>query len=383
MQTMPLSPSEVLVQLETYLTQDPGNESLRAEAFEVAMRGGLRDRAETHLTEGSRSGRDALAWGLRRAQWLMSVHSWDKARVLLESLRREATAPPALVACVLHDSAYVALRTGDFASGLEILQPCVEADVPSPAVQALWLRLLHRSDRLDEALRVAATWSRSGRLSPVAAGPAALVSMDCGDIESCKRWSEAALDVEPEQLEALVARASVALAEQSAEQARQLLQVALRQNPHDGRARSAMAFADLLDRRLVDARAQFELALQSMPEHIGTWHGLAWTALLLDDNQQAGAAFEHALELDRNFAESHGGIAVVLARTGHRPEAAAAIERALRLDRHCMSAHYAQAVLDNKTQDARAMEALARRLLSLRTTAGARLAEDARRPNRD
>jgi len=87
------SPQDLLAQLERFLEQDPGNDGLRAEAFDTALRGGLRERAEAHLRAGLDSGRGALAWQLRHAHRLMAGHDWQGTKSVLAALHDEPQAP--------------------------------------------------------------------------------------------------------------------------------------------------------------------------------------------------------------------------------------------------------------------------------------------------
>lgn len=359
-----------LAQLEGFLAQDPDNDGLRAEAFQTALRLGERDRAQDHLRVGLSSGVNPLAWRLHQAHWLMAAHDWEAARKELSSLEVEAGAPAELVACAIQDQAQIALRQRDAEHGLSLLarvmpNPLTEAPV-DPAMQVLWLRLMHHANKLDEAMAAARKWAQARALSVDAAGVASLMALDAEDAVLSRAWADAALAQQPRQMEALVARASIALAEQAPQKSKDLLTVALQLNPDDGRALSTWAFAEMLAGELSQARQTFSRALHNMPEHIGTWHGLGWAALMQDDLPAARAAFDQSLALDRNFAESHGGLASVLARSGDRGGAQAAIEIALRLDRTCLSAHYARAVLDGTANDAQALQKLALRLMAAR-----------------
>jgi len=362
--------TDPLALLEDYLEQDPRNDALRAEAFETALRIGRWQRAQVHLEAGLAASATALPWRLRQAHLLMAMHDWPASEQLLEELLASPDISSSLDLACRCDLALIALRTGRPDHGLERLAPCANGDEPAhPAVQALWLRLKHHADLVDEMLTDARGWEQAGQLDPEAAGVASLAALDAEDLAACDAWSRKALGSNPRQLEALVSQGSLALARQAANDATGWLDRALAVHPQDGRALTAMGFARMLAGQLNSARTAFEKALAAMPEHIGTWHGLGWTALFDNDLPSARAAFQKALDLDRNFGESHGGMAVVLARSGEREAAEAAIAVALRLDRLGLSAHYAQAVLDGQANDAQALQRLAMRLLSARRTA--------------
>jgi tetratricopeptide (TPR) repeat protein len=348
-----------LDQLERYLEIDPGNDTLRVSAFETALRGGRLDRAKAHLDVAFRDQAASPAWGLRRAHWLIASRDWTAARAQLQALRQLADAPPSLIECAFHDEALVALLTGEFDRGIELLEPLAAGPACPPALQALWLRLLHRVNRLDEAFAAAKGWDEQAVATAEARAVASLVALDSGDLLASKRWSDAAFAQQSQALEAIVARASVAMGEQEPQRAMQLLAPAMQRHPNDGRVRSAMAFTLLLQGQLEDASREFQAAVALMPSHVGTWHGQGWCELLQRRYASALDAFERALALDRNFAETHGGLAVVHARRGDRDAAMQAIERAMRLNKHGFAARYAQAVLEGKADDADAMRALA------------------------
>jgi Tfp pilus assembly protein PilF len=358
--------SDVITQLENFLRSDPQNDTLRAEVFETSLRAGDLARAEKHLREALSAHELDWGWRLRRAHLLMARHRWLEAAGALDELRQHPDAPARLVETATLDAAQVELQRGDAPAGIALLRPLVDShpnEAPDPALQVLWLRLLHHGDALQQALDWATSLTRKGHLAPAAAGVASLAALDLGDLATCRRWAEVALQQPGVHMEALVARASLALAEEDTPAAVAWLNAALQHNPGDGRARSAFAFAELQAGRLDQSRREFEIAVSQLSAHIGTWHGLGWACLLQGDLPAARKAFETALNMDRNFAESHGGLAVVQAREGKVGEATASIDRAMRLDRSCLSAHYAKALLDGTAHDVRQLQWLARQLL--------------------
>ena len=363
-------PLDRLDRLEAYLRDDPQNLVLLADAFETALRAGAVERAEFHLRHGLALKQDAEAWAAREAHWLLAQHRFAEARAGLLRLQAPRDQPLERQALVAHDLAYIDLREGRHAEGAAALQPWLEradlAGAPRAAIQALWLRLMHRSGQLDEALQWARTRIEQGTLAPEALGVASLMALDGEDVVASHQWAESALRQHGVCSEALVARASTALAQRDGRTARELLGHALARNPQDGRTLSALGFCELLERRWEPARAAFEQALAAMPEHIGTWHGLGWTALSAGDTAGARRAFEAALALDRNFAESHGALAVVQALGGETEAARGSIERALRLNPESLAPRSAQAVIDGEASDLAALRRRARRALGSR-----------------
>jgi tetratricopeptide (TPR) repeat protein len=374
-----------LDRLEGFLQVDPGNPALRVDAFETALRCKEWDRASAHLRQGQSQPGEALSWALKEGDFWLAQKRYEDARGVLQGLAGIEAPPPGFADVVLHNLAYIDFCERRFDTCIARLAPRMEpADMQpvaagtagpapvrvdsatEPALQQLWLRALHHAGDLDRASQWVRWAEQAGQLDARAAGVASLIALDNNSVDMAQRWSLAALASRQPQdrpVEALVTQASIALAGQDAQAARQLADAALRFNPDDGRAWSARAFADLLAGELPTAQAHFKRALATMPSHIGTWHGQAWTQLLMQDLAAAQASFEHALSLDRNFAESHGGLAVALVLSGQEAAAREHIERAMRLDRSNLSGQYAQALLSGEARNAAAVQRLAKRLL--------------------
>jgi Flp pilus assembly protein TadD len=373
--------AERLERLENYLREDPENPALLADVCEAAIAAARHDRALTILDLAQRLGLDPGEWTFRRARLSIARRDLQQAASLLEGLLETAGDHPA----VTHDLAYVRFLQGDLTGCRALLQPWLERmSGGAPAamdaghlqpLQALWLRTMHRADSLDEGWAWAEAARAAGTLQPAAQGVASLMAIDLDRFEAARDLSDAALAVLPVQLEALVARATVAMAEGDNGGARVLLQRALQINPEDGRTGSALGFASLQARDIPLAQAQLERAVITMPSHIGTWHALGWARLLQENRAGALEAFRRALELDRNFAESHGALGLVLAFSGEVDQARHHIDVAGRLDPNNVTGRYARAVLQGEAGDAERLAALAGRLLDRPGFLGAKLSE--------
>jgi tetratricopeptide (TPR) repeat protein len=231
------------------------------------------------------------------------------------------------------------------------------------ALQLLWLRATHALGLVQEARAWLGQAAPAGELPPALAAAASLLAVDADDFAAAKSLADAALAALPGQPEALVARATVALAEGDAAAARDLLLPALERNAEDGRTWATLGLASLQAQELVAAQRQLERAVALMPDHVGSWHALGWTRLLRHDLAGAGQAFEQALALDRNFAESHGGVGLVLALRGEHAAARRHLALAARLDPRNVTGGYAQALLAGEASDAQRLQQLAARLL--------------------
>lgn len=358
--------------LDRYLKTDPENDTLLMDAFAVALGLSEWDCAADYLRRGQSLQSQPLQWALRSTELSLAQKQWAKARAELLSLADLPNVPPGFGLTVAHNLGLVAIVEGDFARCVSHLASYLEAGmeaspVPSAATQQLWLRALHRTGELGRACQWALKVEATHGLSPQVASVASLIALDASEIASAQRWSTLALQQLTDQdrpLEALVTKASLALAVNNAADGQKFVLAALKISPSDGRAWSVQAFVQLLTGQFVLARQSFANALATMPQHIGTWHGQGWTEIQLGDLDAALVSFETALALDRNFAESHGGLAVVFALQGNTLQANEQIELAERLDRSNVTGRYARSILSGEAKDAEAMQRLAQRLLS-------------------
>jgi Flp pilus assembly protein TadD len=367
-----------LARLERYLQEDPANDELLADACETALAAGMYQRALEHAANAEALTLDPPVWRFRRARICIAMRDLPQARTLLEAIHLENAKP-----VVAHDLAYVAFLAGDLARCRAVLAPWllphVEGTEPSAtrreALQVLWLRTLHREGALREGVDWALAEEAAARLQPSASGVASLLALDADDLDGAERFADAALPTRPQQPEALVARACVALARRGTADARRLLARALEVNAEDGRTWSAAGLASLQAGELARAQSEFESAVQWIPKHVGTWHALGWSRLFQGDRDGALQAFEQALSLDRNFAESHGGVGLLLAMAGRMEDAEHHLEVAARLDPLNVTGRFAHAWLAGKASDGAQLQRLARGLLDRPGFGGRRLAD--------
>lgn len=365
-----------LHRLETFLAQDPDNQSLQSAVFEAALRFAEWDKARAQIDTGLQKSPDALVWKMREGDLLLAQKRFAEAREALEAIGLEG-APSKVSDVVLHNIAYSYLCEQNFAQAIAILEPRMteleqasDSSIPDEEAQVglykLWLRSLHFSGDVERACAWAKAMDDTAKLSPRVAGIASLVALDASDAILAKKWARTALEAETkdsEKPEALVTWASLLLGNQDVSGAQQFAHRALEMNPREGRAWSVIGFAQLLAGALQDAQKTFATALESIPGHVGTWHGLGWAQLTAGAHEAALATFQHALALDRNFAESHGAMAVALIYGGDQATAKEHADRAQGLDKTSLSGHYARALLKGEVRDRQALQRLAKRLL--------------------
>lgn len=375
-----------LARLEGYLLEDPANPALLADVCEAAISAGQHERALALVDRAERLDLNPAEWTFRRARLNIARRDLPEAERLLLALQTREGGHPVIA----HDLAHIAFLQGRWASARSVVAPWLERPTIEPealqALQVLWLRATHRMKAVQEGWAWVLRQLAANRLQPRAQGIASLLAIDAEHFAQARDLADRALACDPDLPEALVARASVALADDQTELAFRLLRRALQLQPDDGRAWSAMAFASLQARDFVSAEAQFRRALAStMSEHIGSWHGLGWTCLLRGDRAGARIAFERALALDRNFSETHGAIGLLLVLEGRREQAQHHLRVADRLDPCNVTGRFAQALASGELRDPGQIGELAKRLLSRPGLFGGTLADAvlSRLQNRD
>lgn len=176
-------------------------------------------------------------------------------------------------------------------------------------------------------------------------GVLAIMHLDIGDMNLADKYSHSALEINPEQFEALLTKTSIGCIYHDFANVSTYLDQLLVQQPCNGRVLSLKGQSQLYSKDINAAIDTLLLATKYMPEHIGTWHLLGWAYFVIENIEQAKFTFEHALMLDRNFAESHGSLACVYANQQNTNEANNSITLALKLDKRSFSARFAQALL--------------------------------------
>lgn len=352
-----------LARLKRYLAADPGNWGLRAEVFDAALAAGDVATAQEQVEHARSVLPDDAGWAHRRGVLALHERRYEEAQAAFEALLARGQRDPV----VRYNLGYALFAQGRADAASETLGSLLEEPEPTgDLARVYWLRCQHRLLRMEEALAAFGAWAARAPLPADAWGVASLIAFDEGHLDDARSWAARALDARPDQLEALAARGSLALADTDAPGALVWFGRALRVNPGDGRSWSGLAFAKMLGLELPAALEAFAKAVAAMPGHIGTWLGYGWCRLHSNDVEGARAAFASALDLDRNFGESHGAMAVALARLGQAEEARRESELALRLDPNGLSARYAEAVTSGEVADAEAFLRLSRRLLSQR-----------------
>lgn len=212
--------------------------------------------------------------------------------------------------------------------------------------QVLVARALYHKGELSKALALVTSLDL-----PEAVGLAAMLYYDCNELDKANHCADMVLSHSDNQMDALLAKASILVNRQQMDEANGFIDRALVLQPHSGRALSVKGQIQFFNTQLDDATETFEQAVKYMPDHIGTWHLLGWCHFVSQRIDLAQQAFEQAMNLDRNFADSHGAIAAVLAVKGELAAAANEAKVALRLNPASYAGLYASAMIAHHSGD--------------------------------
>jgi Flp pilus assembly protein TadD len=347
-----------LQQLEQLLAQDPDNDLLQSDVYQLALESGDHARAQAIVDKAHAAKPSSVEWRFKRAALCIRQRRLDEAAALLLALDAEVPGN----AAILHNRAFVLFLQGAYEACADMLRARVSAPANGvSALQALWLRTLHHLGQLDQA------WSWiEGQHDVVAdngelAGIASLIAVDMGRFDIAQEMALRVLQAHARQFEALLAGASVALIHHEPGPAHRLLDVALDVNPQDPRAWSTRGFALMLESNGVDAQRAFETALENAPAHTDSWRGLAWSRVLQQDLEGAEKAFLQALALAPDLANAAGGMAVIEARRDAAANARSWIAKAKALDAADLAAQFAESMLSGDVTDLQQAQRLAER----------------------
>jgi tetratricopeptide (TPR) repeat protein len=346
--------------LEQMLAQDPGNDLLQADVYQLALDSGDHARAQAVVEAALAANPSSVDWRFKLASICITQRRLEEAGALLLAL--DADLPGN--AAILHNRAFVLFLQGKYGACADMLRarvsaPSKEANIS--ALQALWLRALHHLGQLEQAWAWVEDQEEAVGNNGELAGIASLIAVDIGRFDIAQVMALQVLQANARQFEALLAGASVALVHHEAAAAHRLLDVALEVQPNDPRAWSTRAFAQMLESNWAGARKTFETTLEIAPDHADSWRGLAWNCLLQQDLDAAERAFHQALALAPDLANAAGGLAVVEARRNAIDNSLSWIAKAKALDSEDLAAKFAESLLSGEVTDLQQAQRLAER----------------------
>lgn len=330
-----------LARLVTFLGHDPTNLTLLADALRLAIDLGdvvhgqqLIDHMKTQVIEEPNVCALAAHVCLQAGQYAAAGVYGDKA--IAGGIEHPA---------VIFNTAQGHFYSGDYAA-TDVLLSRLSHESQSPApLLMMHARALHQLEETEQAEVLVA---RALLLEPENTdirGLFALLQYENDNYSPALITAHETLAENPDQLDALIACASVHFHQHNISASRNAWLHTVAAHPECGRAWSGLARLEFNELEFDAAEEHLKTAVQFMPDHIGTWHLLAWIYILRGDSIQARQALDRSFALDRNFGETHGGLAIVDIMDGMTERAQKGIRRALKLKPDGLSAHYAEALL--------------------------------------
>ena len=345
--------------LRAYFAQDPSNSDLACELADALSAAGEPVDARAVLESIVGDGAHAPGVRFRRARIALSTGAYAEAVDAFHAMIADGID----AAAVRHDLAFAQLCLQQSDDAMATLQGAIDAYGPSPELFVLKSRIASMQGDFPLAVASADAALQMRPDDAQALGVKALAQLDGNENEAAADTARAALEVDPDQHEALLVASTLCLWEQNLDPAEHFFERALARHPNSGRALSGYGQLLMLRNDLPRAAGVLEHAVRTMPNHIGTWHALAWNQLLRGERDAAENSYRHAYDVDRNFGDTHGGLALCAALRGDYDDAEQSVKRALRLDPNAMTARYAQALIMEARGDADGSEARIAELL--------------------
>lgn len=355
--TLVVQNPEKLAQFERFagfLAFDPNNISLRLKVIDLGIECQVWDLLKQVIYDGLNLEPDNIFFrghagvlALRDKEYLLACNHFE---VVAASDNEPSPS-------ILYNYAFSLFYLAEYERACSILEKIAPSPETQKAVSVLSARCLHHMGRLEEAIELIEQLPVA-EMDAETQGVLALLLHEVQRTADASEAANLALSRNPQQLDALLARASLEAELDRYDNARRDYVVATTAHPTCGRAWSGLAQLDMRDMQFDKAQEELELAVKLMPDHIGTWHMLAWIHILHGRAEEAKYAFDRSYEVDRNFGETHGGFAVVAAMQQQRKLSEQHMRRARKLNPDGFSVHYAELLLlkaEGKNDEAKAL----------------------------
>jgi len=232
-----------------------------------------------------------------------------------------------------------------------------------PQASSLLASLEHHLGDLDSAENQFRKFIEQHPESSEAYGGLALVLLDKGMPEEAEQITLRALEINPDNWQALVVNGNLALDRQDLEMASDYFSKAARANPGSGRAWLGQGLLSMMTSDPGESIENLQKAVSFMPDHIGTRHALAWAQMLDGRLADAEITLDQSLELNRNFSETHGGKAVLSILIGDEEAAEREAKIATKLDENSFSGRFARSLIAANRGNSQGAEVILKQLL--------------------
>ena len=332
---------ERLDRLSGYLEADPNNAGLAVECAEAALAANEPARA-LELLEGIADPGD-LGDAVANLAGIAAMRAGDQAgaQARFASLLETRPDDPSL----RFNLAWSRALAGEFEAARETLDAATIEGLPQAAM--LDLQIDHQLGAFERAgEKMAAYLERYPDYGPLQAA-ASVLALDLEDVELARACAGRAAD----HPDAMVTLASLDLAENRLEAARERFERSIAIKPANPRAHVGLGLAELAGGRAAGALAHLDRGAEQFGDHLGSWIAAGWAHGLAGDLPTARARFEKALTLDDTFGEAHGSLAALDALEGDVASARRRMEVARRLDPESFSAALAGMLLASAAGD--------------------------------
>jgi tetratricopeptide (TPR) repeat protein len=324
-----------------YAEADPNNYLLLCEAGDLCLELGDTVRAWPLLEQALVLRPDDPAAQYRMAVLLYQEKAYEGSLSLTARLLEQGH----VNAVIRHQHVLCLVAVARLAEAGPLLQSLVDEGAAFAGLPHLYIRTQHYLGKVDEAAAYAVAHLRRHPHDTTGRAMLSLLLLDQEKYIESDRTASEVLMLQPDNLDALLAAGSTAIALEREEQAKGLFSRAIAVSPQNGRAWLGIGLNSMLEGRLEQAAIELERAVRYMPSHLGSWNALAWLHILQHDLDAAWSTFQHSLSVDRNFGEAHGGLAVVAAVRGDWEQVSILADTALRLQPDSFAGRFAHSLL--------------------------------------
>ena len=324
-----------------YAEDEPNNYLLLCEAGDLCLELGDTARAWPLLEQALVLRPDDPAAQYRMAALLYQEKAFEGSLLLTGRLLEQGH----INAVIRHQHVLCLVALARLAEAGPLLQTLIDEGAGFAGLPHLYIRTQHYLGRVDEAAAYAAAHIHSHPDDTCGRAMLALLLLDQEKYVEADRVASEVLMLQADNLDALIAAGSTAIALEREAQAKTFFTRALAVNSQSGRAWLGIGLNSMLEGRLEKANIELDRAVRYMPSHLGSWNALAWVHILQRDFDTAWTTFQHSLTVDRHFGEAYGGLAVVAAARGDWEEASILTDTALRLQPDSFAGRFAHSLL--------------------------------------
>lgn len=324
-----------------YAENEPNNYLLLCEAGDLCLELGDTVRAWPLLEQALVLRPDDPAAQYRMAALLYQEKAFEGSLSLTARLLEQGH----INAVIRHQHVLCLVALARLAEAGPLLQTLIDEGAAFAGLPHLYIRTQHYLGRVDQAAAYATAHIHRRPDDTTGRAMLALLLLDQEKYVEADRAANEVLILQPDNLDALLAAGSAAIALEQEEQAKTFFTRALAVNSQNGRAWLGIGLNSMLQGRLEQANLELVRAVRYMPSHLGSWNALAWVHMLQRDFDTAWTTFQHSLTVDRHFGEAHGGLAVVAAARGDWEQVSILAETALRLQPDSFAGRFAHSLL--------------------------------------